>query len=55
MKKYSLILLLIFITSGALADNKEEIVNILKNTNNLAFNFEQNINGEIEMFNCTIQ
>ena len=55
MKKYSLILFLIFITSGALAENKEEIVNNLKNTNNLSFNFEQNINGEIEKGNCTIQ
>ena len=55
MKKYSLILFLIFITSGALAENKEEIVNNLKNTNNLSFNFEQNINGEIENGKCTIQ
>jgi outer membrane lipoprotein-sorting protein len=55
MKKYSLILILIFITPEALASNKEEIINNLRNTNNLSFNFEQNINGEIENGRCTIQ
>ena len=55
MKKYNLILILIFITSEALASNKKEIINNLKNTNNLSFNFEQNINGEIENGKCTIQ
>ena len=54
MKKYSLILFLIFITSGALAENKEEIVNNLKSTNNLSFNFEQNINGKTENGNCIL-
>ena len=55
MKKYSLILFLIFITSGALAENKEKIVNNLRNTNNLSFNFEQNINGQIESGKCTLE
>ena len=55
MKKYSLILFLIFITSEALSENKEEIIKNLKNTKNLSFNFEQNINGEIENGRCTIQ
>ena len=55
MKKYSLILIFIFITSEALASNKEEIINNLRNTNNLSFNFEQNINGEVENGKCTIQ
>ena len=55
MKKYSLILIFIFITSEVLASNKEEIINNLRNTNNLSFNFEQNINGEVENGKCTIQ
>ena len=55
MKKYSFILFLIFITSEALSENKEEIIKNLKNTKNLSFNFEQNINGEIENGRCTIQ
>lgn len=55
MKKYNLILILIFITSEALASNKKEIINNLKNTNNLSFNFEQNINGKIENGNCIIE
>ena len=37
------------------ANNKEKIVTNLKNTSNLSFKFEQNINGEIENGNCTIE
>ena len=35
--------------------NKENIINNLKNINNLSFNFEQNINGKIENGNCIIE
>jgi outer membrane lipoprotein-sorting protein len=37
------------------ADIKDKIIQNLKNTNNLNFNFEQNINGKIENGNCTIE
>ena len=34
---------------------KDKIIQNLKNTNNLDFKFEQNINGKIENGNCTIE
>jgi len=34
---------------------KESVLNSLINTQNLNFNFEQNINGKIETGNCTIE
>ena len=37
------------------AEIKDKIVQNLKNTDNLDFKFEQNINGKIENGNCTIQ
>ena len=37
------------------ANDKDQIINKLKNTSNLNFDFEQNINGKIELGNCTIQ
>ena len=37
------------------ANNKDQIINKLKDTLNLNFEFEQNINGKIELGNCTIQ
>ena len=45
---------LILITNGS-ASNKDKIIENLKNTRNLDFNFEQNINGKIENGNCTVQ
>ena len=55
MLKYLFILFYsILITNGS-ANNKEKIINNLKNTNNLNFNFEQNINGKIETGNCVIE
>ena len=44
---------LVFITEGN-TNNKEKIIENLKNIRNLNFNFEQNINGKIENGNCTI-
>ena len=44
-----------FFISNANADNKEKIINNLKNTSNLNFKFEQNINGKIESGSCTIE
>ena len=46
---------LISLTSEVNANNKDQIINKLKNTLNLNFDFEQNINGKIEFGNCTIQ
>ena len=37
------------------AEIKDRIIQNLKNTNNLDFTFEQNINGKIENGNCTIE
>jgi len=46
---------LISLSSEVNAKNKNHIINKLKNTSNLNFDFEQNINGKIEYGNCTIQ
>ena len=53
MLKYFFIFL-IFI-SNTQASNKDKIIENLRNTKNLNFEFEQNINGKIEIGNCTIQ
>ena len=55
MRKFFLILFFIFITSQAQTSIKDKIVKNLENTENLAFSFEQNINGKVENGNCTIQ
>ena len=56
MFKYllSIFIFLIFY-SNAQASNKDKIIEYLQNTENLNFNFEQNINGKIENGNCTIE
>ena len=46
---------LVSLSIEANAINKNQIINKLKNTSNLNFDFEQNINGKIELGNCTIQ
>ena len=45
---------LISLSSEVNANNKDQIINKLKDTLNLNFDFEQNINGKIELGNCTI-
>ena len=55
MKTFTLILFLILITNKASASVKENIIQNLKNTNDISFNFEQNINGKIENGSCKIQ
>ena len=55
MKKVYLILFLTFFISVSEAEIKENIIQNLLNTNNISFNFEQNINGKIENGNCIIQ
>jgi len=54
MIKYIFCIFLILITNSN-ASNKDKIIENLKNTRNIDFNFEQNINGKIENGNCTIQ
>ena len=44
-----------FFIVNANADNKDKIITKLKDTSNLSFKFEQNINGKIENGNCTIE
>ena len=46
---------LISLSNEVYANNKDQIINKLKDTLNLNFDFEQNINGKIEFGNCTIQ
>jgi len=55
MCKYFFILIYLILFSYSYADNKNKIIENLKNTENLNFKFEQNINGKIENGNCTIQ
>ena len=54
MKKKIIILFLIFSISEASASIKEKIIKNLENTNNLSFNFEQNINNKIENGKCIL-
>ena len=55
MFKYFFFLIYLISFSYSQADNKEKIIENLKNTENLNFEFEQNINGKIENGNCIIQ
>tara|TARA_Y200000002_G_scaffold287992_1_gene242134 strand:- start:485 stop:1033 length:549 start_codon:yes stop_codon:yes gene_type:complete len=55
MLRYFIFFLILILVSSANANNKEKIINNLKNTRNLSFEFEQNINGKIENGNCTIE
>jgi outer membrane lipoprotein-sorting protein len=54
MKIKFLILFLLLSISEASASIKDKIVQNLKNTNNLTFNFEQNINSKTENGSCTL-
>ena len=55
MFKYFFIFFFIILLSNTCASNKDKIIENLQNTENLTFNFEQNINGKIEIGNCTIK
>ena len=48
------IFILIILTTYSNAEIKDKIIQNLKETDNLDFNFEQNINGKIENGNCTL-
>jgi outer membrane lipoprotein-sorting protein len=55
MCKYFFILIYLISFSYSYADNKNKIIENLRNTENLNFKFEQNINGKIENGSCIIQ
>ena len=55
MLRYFLIFFLFVSTSISNAEIKDKIVQNLKDTQNLDFKFEQNVNGKIENGNCTIE
>ena len=55
MIKYIVIFFFLVFVTDSNASIKSKIIENLKNTQNLDFNFEQNINGKIENGNCTIK
>ena len=55
MLKYIFVFFILVFITNVNANNKDKIIENLKNTRNLNFNFEQNINGKIENGNCTIK
>ena len=55
MLKLYLIIIFFVLTFNSKAEIKEKIIQNLKNTKNLDFKFEQNVNGKIENGNCTIE
>ena len=55
MKKIFLIIFFIISVNNVSASIKDNIVNKLKDIENISFDFEQNINGKIENGNCTIK
>ncbi len=55
MLRYFFIFFLLMLNSFSNAEVRDKIIQNLKDTKNLDFNFEQNINGKIENGNCTIQ
>ena len=55
MLKNFLFCIFLISISNAEASNKDKILENLQNTENLNFDFEQNINGKVEIGNCTIQ
>ena len=54
MKKILLFVILVLTTTQVLANSKNNIIENLKNIENISFNFEQNINGKIENGECVI-
>ncbi len=55
MLKFFFIIIFFILAFNANAEINEKIIQNLKNTTNLNFQFEQNINGKIESGNCTIE
>jgi outer membrane lipoprotein-sorting protein len=55
MFKHFLFCFFLILISNVQANNKDKIIENLQNTKNLNFDFEQNINGKLEIGNCTIK
>ena len=55
MLRFFFIFFLLMLNSFSNAEVRDKIIQNLKDTKNLDFNFEQNINGKIENGNCTIE
>ena len=55
MFKHYLFFIFLILISNVQASNKDKILENLQNTKNLNFDFKQNINGKVEIGNCTIQ
>jgi outer membrane lipoprotein-sorting protein len=55
MFKHYIVLIFLILISNANSNNKDKIIENLRNTESLNFNFEQNINGKVEFGNCTIK
>ena len=55
MFKHLIIYIFLILIANANANNKDKIIENLQNTKNFNFDFEQNINGKIEIGNCTIE
>ena len=55
MIKYLFIIIFFSLINSSSANNKKNIINNLKETKNINFNFEQNINKKIEKGNCVIE
>ena len=55
MIKYLVIIIFFSLINSSSANNKENIINNLIETNNINFDFEQNVNEKIEKGNCVIE
>src|SRR6056300_374163 len=55
MRKILLIFFIINFNNFSFGSIKENIISNLQNTDNISFDFEQNINGKIEKGNCIIE
>ena len=55
MKEIILLISIYFFINEVQASTKSNIINNLKNIDNLSFNFEQNINDKLENGNCIIK
>ena len=55
MFKHIFFIFFLLLAANCFASNKEKIITNLNDTQNLNFEFEQNINGKIEKGNCVIE
>ena len=55
MYKCLFLFFLFFFTSNSIANNKENIINNLRKTKSVNFEFEQKVNKKIEKGNCMVQ